>query len=247
MSYTRCLYLAAALTFFMITAVHAHSLVKSEGRIRMQHVTPQHVQNAVLDYVRSQKEETVADVQVRLLEPEQPLSLPGAAVDIRVLPIPSAERYGRREFDVALSTNGKVIHTARASADIIALVDVAVATRLIKIDQTIEVDDVAIARTPMTTAPQQYAMNLDEVIGKRAVRPIAPHVPIHVSTLAQPYLVRKGDRVTIEAKRGGLQIQTIGIMKVVGKVGQTVTVTNQDSGKDLRAKVIGPGLVRVDF
>jgi flagella basal body P-ring formation protein FlgA len=30
-------------------------------------------------------------------------------------------------------------------------------------------------------------------------------------------------------------------------VGQMVTVTNQDSGKDLRAKVIGPGLVRVDF
>ena len=246
MSYTRCLSLAAALAL-MTTGIHAHPLVKSEGRIRMQLVTPQHVQKAILDYVRSQKDETVADVQVRLLEPEQPLSLPGAAVDIRVLPVPSAERYGRREFDVALSTNGKVIQTARASADIIALVDVAVATRLIKIDQTIEADDVAMARTPMTMLPQQYAMNLDEVIGKRAVRPIAPYVPIQASTLAQPYLVRKGDCVTIEAKRGGLQIQTIGIMKVVGQVGQTVTVTNQDSGKDLRAKVIGPGLVRVDF
>jgi flagellar basal body P-ring formation protein FlgA len=148
---------------------------------------------------------------------------------------------------VALSSQGKVIQTVRASADIIALIDVAVATRLIKIDQTIEADDVAIARTPMAGLPRQYAMNLDEVIGKRAARPIAPHVPVSVSTLTQPYLVRKGDRVTIEAKRGRLQIQTIGIMKVMGQVGQTVIVTNQDSGKDLRAKVIGPGLVRVDF
>jgi flagella basal body P-ring formation protein FlgA len=246
MSHTRVFTLAAAL-MFMATALHAHPVVKSEARARMQHVTPDHVQQAILNYVRSHKDDTVADVQVRLLEPEQSVSLPGGALDIRVFPVTSTERYGRREFDVALSSNGNVIQTTRASADIIALVDVAVATKLIKIDQTIEADDVTIARTPMTVAPRQYAMNLDEVIGKRAARPIAPHVPISVSILAQPYLVRKGDRVTIEAKRGRLQIQTIGIMKAVGQVGQTVTVTNQDSGKDLRAKVIGPGLVRVEF
>jgi flagellar basal body P-ring formation protein FlgA len=246
MRHPRVLTLAAGL-MFLATALHAHPVVKSEARARMQHVTPQHVQQAIVDYMRSHKDGTVADVQVRLLEPEQSVSLPGGTLDIRVLPVASTETYGRREFDVALSRNGNIIQTARASADIIALVDVAVATRLIKIDQTIEADDVTIARTPMTVAPRQYALNLDEVIGKRAARPIAPHVPINVSTLAQPYLVRKGDRVTIEAKRGRLQIQTIGIMKAVGQVGQTVTVTNQDSGKDLRAKVIGPGLVRVDF
>jgi flagellar basal body P-ring formation protein FlgA len=246
MNHLRMVNLAAAL-MFIATTVHAHPVVKSEAGARMQYVTPSHVQQAIVDYVRSHKDETVADVQVRLLEPEQSVSLPGGAVEIRVLPVASTERYGRREFDVALSSNGKVMQTARASADIIALVDVAVATRLIKIDQTIEADDVTIARTPMTAAPRQYAMNLDEVIGKRAARPIAPHVPINTSTLASPYLVRKGDRVTIEARRGRLQIQTIGIMKAVGQVGQTVTVTNQDSGRDLRAKVIGPGLVRVEF
>ncbi len=246
MSHSLVLNLAAAL-MFVTTTLQAHPVVKSEARARMQQVTPDHVQQAILDYVRSHKDETVTDVQVRLFEPEQSMSVPGGAVDIRVFPVGSTERYGRREFDVAVSSNGKVVHTTRASADIIALVDVAVATRLIKIDQTIEADDVTIARTPMMSAPREYAMNLDEVIGKRAARPIALHVPINVSTLAQPYLVRKGDRVTIEAKRGRLQIQTIGITKAVGQVGQTVTVTNQDSGKDLRAKVIGPGLVRVDF
>jgi len=94
---------------------------------------------------------------------------------------------------------------------------------------------------------RQYATNLDEVIGKRAIRSLAVQSPISKSALAQPYLVRKGDRVTIEAKRKGLSIQTIGIMKAVGQAGQMVTVTNQDSGKDLRAKVVGPGVVRVEF
>lgn len=238
--------LIAAL-ILMTHSVDAHPSIKTDARARIQHVTPQQMERAIRDYLRSQKDDAVADVQVRLLEPEQSVALAGGTLDMRVLPVASAEEYGRRKFDVALSSNGKVIKTARASADIIALVDVVVATKLIKVDQTIEIDDVVMARTPMTTAPPQYAKALDEVIGKRAARPFAPHVPINASALAQPYLVHKGDRVTIEARRGRLQIQTVGVTKAVGQVGQTVTVTNQDSGKDLRAKVIGPGLVRVDF
>jgi flagella basal body P-ring formation protein FlgA len=65
--------------------------------------------------------------------------------------------------------------------------------------------------------------------------------------VGQPYAVRKGDRVTIEARRGRLLIQTTGITKAVGQIGQVVTVTNQDSGRDIRAKVVGPGVVQVEF
>ncbi|MGH7231772.1 MAG: flagellar basal body P-ring formation chaperone FlgA, partial [Nitrospiraceae bacterium] len=65
--------------------------------------------------------------------------------------------------------------------------------------------------------------------------------------LAQPYAVRRGDRVTIEARRGGLLIQASGVTKAAGFAGQTLTVTNQDSGKDISAKVVGPGVVQVDF
>lgn len=246
MSHMRIVYLAAGL-MFMATTLHAHPIVKGDARVRIQHVTPEHMQQAILNYVRSQKDDMLADVQVRLLEPEQSVTLPGGTLGIRVLPIAPVEGYGRQEFDVALSVNGKVVQTARASADIVALIDVVVATKLIKIDQTIEAGDLTITRTPLTVSPQLYATNLDEVIGKRAGRPLAPRVPINLSTLAEPYLVRKGDRVTIEAKRKGLLIQTIGIMKAVGQAGQMVTVTNQDSGKDLRAKVVGPGVVRVEF
>jgi flagella basal body P-ring formation protein FlgA len=246
MNHLRILSLVPVL-IFLASTLHAHPAAKTAARAGMHSVTPEHMQQAILDYVRSQKDDTVADIQVRLLEPEQSVSLPGGASVIRVRPVLSAEGYGRREFDVTLSINGAVMRTVRATADISALVEVAVATRLIKINETIQADDVTIARTLLTVTPGQYAGTLDEVIGKRAARPLAPRAPISLATLAEPYLVRKGDRVTIEAKRKGLLIQTIGIMKAVGQIGQTVTVTNQDSGKDLRAKVVGPGLVRVEF
>jgi flagellar basal body P-ring formation protein FlgA len=237
-----------ALIMLMATSLQAHPVIKSDARTRTQQVTPDQMQQAILDYMRSHKEETVADVQVHLLEPEETISLPIGALGIRVVPNPvAADGYGRRQIDVALSLHGKVIQTVRALADVTALIDVPVATRAIRTDETIQADDVTFTRIPLIATARQYATNLDEVIGKRAARPLAPHAPINVSALGQPFLVRKGDHVTIEAKRKGLLVQTIGITKAVGLVGQMVTVTNQDSGKDLRAKVVGPGLVRVEF
>ena len=236
-----------ALIFLIAAPIQAHPVVKTDARARMQQVTPDQMQQVMLDYMRSHKDETVADVQVHLLEPEEALSLPIGTLAMRVVSNPAADGYGRRQVDVALSIQGKVVQTVKALADVTALVDVAVATRAIRIDETIQPDDVTLTRIPLIATARQYATNLDEVIGKRAARPLASHVPISVSALGQPFLVRKGDYVTIEAKRKGLLIQTIGITKAVGLVGQMVTVTNQDSGKDLRAKVVGPGLVRVEF
>jgi flagella basal body P-ring formation protein FlgA len=236
-----------ALIVLTAASLQAHPVVKSDARVRMQQVTPDQMQQVILDYIRSHKDETVADVQVQLLEPAEAMSLPIGTLGMRVVPSLAAEGYGRRQMDVALSIHGKVVRTVTALADVTALVDVAVATRTIRIDETIQPDDVTLTRMPLVATTRQYATNLDEVIGKRAARPLASHAPISMTALGQPFLVRKGDRVTIEAKRKGLLVQTIGITKAVGQVGQTVTVTNQDSGKDLRAKVVGPGLVRVEF
>ena len=229
------------------TSLHAHPVSKKEARAPIQLVTPDQLQEAILDYVRLHKNAAIDDVQVQLLEPGESVPVPGGRVDMRVTPNPVSEGYGRRQLDVTLSIHGKAVQTVKALADVTALVDVAIVTRAIRMDETLQADDVATTRIPLVPTARQYATNLDDVIGKRATRPLASHTPISLSLLGQPFLVRKGDRVTIEAKRKGLLIQTIGITKAVGQAGQMVTVTNQDSGKDLRAKVVGPGVVRVEF
>lgn len=235
------------LVVLLAPALDAHPVPKRESRSAGQEVTPHQIQQAVLNYVKLHEDEAVVDVQVNLLEPEQSVMLPSGRLGIAITPIHSPDASSHRQFDVGLSINGKYVKAQRVLADIVKFGDVAVTTRLIKMDETIQPDDVTLMRTPLTVAVDQYARSVDEVIGKRAGRPLAPRIPINPSTLAQPYVVRKGDRVTIEAKRKGLVIQTIGITKAVGQVGQMVTVTNQDSGKDLRARVVGSGLVQVEF
>lgn len=245
MNRTRLIGVAAVLLLVSVP-LHAHPVAKN-ARVRMQQVTPNQMQQIILDYIRAHKDDTIADVQVNLLEPEEAVLLPGGTLGMRVVSDSTASEYGRRQVEVALSVHGKVIQIVKAIVDVTALVDVAMTTRAIRMDETLQPDDITTTRIPLVSAARQYATNLDEVIGKRAIRPLASHASISLSALGQPFLVRKGDRVTIEAKRKGLLIQTVGITKAVGEVGQTVTVTNQDSGKDLRAKVVGPGLVRVEF
>jgi flagella basal body P-ring formation protein FlgA len=200
----------------------------------------------ILEYVKTQTDGT-GDLQVQVLDPEDPISLPSGTLRMRVLSSLPPQGYGKRNFDVALSVNGKTIQIVKAVGEVQGQLDVVLPTRLIRPDETIQAEDVAMSRVSFVVAPRQVATNLQEVIGKRAVRPLTPRAPIPLAALGHPYVVKKGDRVTIEARRGGLLIQTTGVTKAVGQVGQTIIVTNQDSGKDIRAKVIGTGVVQVEF
>jgi flagella basal body P-ring formation protein FlgA len=60
-------------------------------------------------------------------------------------------------------------------------------------------------------------------------------------------VVKKGDRVLIQAQRGGLSIRAYGITKSSGQVGQSIMVANLDSGRELRATVVAPSIVQVEF
>jgi len=187
------------------------------------------------------------EFSVTLLSPEENVTVQAGTLDLRVRAVGSDELVGRRFFDVAVMVNGKPAQTVRAAAQVEAYAEVVTASRYIKPDDTISTEDVTITRVPVPGSTTDFIFDTQEVIGKRALRPLQAERLIRSSGIAQAYTVKKGDRVTIEVKRGGLMINAMGVSKSPGAVGQLITVTNQDSGKDLRAKVIGPGTVQVEF
>jgi flagellar basal body P-ring formation protein FlgA len=65
--------------------------------------------------------------------------------------------------------------------------------------------------------------------------------------LDHPPLIHKGDRVLIEVRNGGLLVQTVGIAKAAGKAGETISVKNQTSGRDVLGTVMAAGIVEVGF
>ena len=221
-----------------------HNVPAARGR---RLIYPEEVRAAIHDFVLRELAGRATDCQVALGEPQQPIAVPSGTVDVQVSAARSDEPLGRRVFQMHLTVNGRFIKTVDATADIAAVLEVVVPVRPIKMDEQIETGDVTTERIVLFDLKQPYVINPADVIGKAAIRPLAPQSPIRLTAVRRPFAVHKGDRVTIEARQGGLSIQTVGITKSHGEMGQTITVSNVDSGKELRATVVAPGVVRVSF
>jgi flagella basal body P-ring formation protein FlgA len=189
----------------------------------------------------------VRAVHATMVDPQESIQVPAGSTGLTITSHGFDEGLGRRTFHVQINANGRFWQTIDATADIGASVDAVVPIRAIKADDLIEAEDLTIQRIKLREWNHQLATSLNDVVGKSAARPLQANMPIRLAMIKKPYAVRKGDRVAIEARHGGLLIQATGVTKASGELGQSITVANVDSGKELRAKIIAPGVVRVEY
>ncbi|MCP9439193.1 MAG: flagellar basal body P-ring formation chaperone FlgA [Nitrospira sp.] len=217
------------------------------GRSAHRAVTPEEIAKSIQSYLEKEWARTVKEVQVSVLEPSDPVGVPPGNVEWRVIPVRPEERLGRRHFQVAVTVNGKVWRTLEVAADVAAMIDAVALNRFVKPDEIIEEADLKSVRVRVMQLAHPFVVDPDQVIRKSAARPLPADTPLRAAFLKAPVVIKKGDRVLIEAKRGGLSVHAYGVTKSSGYVGQTIMVANADSGRELRAKVIAPGLVQVEF
>lgn len=198
-------------------------------------------------YLETEWGRRVKDVQVTVLDPAEPIKVPSGDMELHVVPVSNDERLGRRTFQMAVNVNGKSWNTVEVLADVAAMIDALAPNRSLKSDEIIDGQDLKTVRMRTHQLSHPFITDREEVIGKSAARPLPADVPFRAGFLKAPVLIKKGDRVMIEAKRGGLSIQAYGVTKSSGRMGQTVMVSNLDSGRELQAKIVGPGLVQVEF
>lgn len=198
-------------------------------------------------YLEGEWGRRVKDLQVAVLEPSDPIGVPPGKVEVQVVPTPHEEGVGRRMFQIAVTAHGKPWKTIEVFADVTAMIDAIVLNRFVKPEEVIDASDLKMAQVRISQLAHPFITDRDEVVGKSAARPLPADTPLRAVFLKAPVVIKKGDRVMIEAKRGGLSIQTYGVTKSSGHVGQTIMVSNPDSGRELRAKIVAPGLVQVEF
>jgi flagella basal body P-ring formation protein FlgA len=204
------------------------------------------IKKTIQKYLEGEWGYRVKAVQVNVLEPSDPIRIPPGVVELHVLPS-SEEGMGRRMFRVAVTANGKPWKTIEALTDVAAMIDAVVPNRFLKAEEVVDAEDLTVSRIPIHDLRHPYITDQEDVIGKSTARPLQADTPLRPTFLKKPLMIKKGDRVMIEARRGGLSIQTSGVTKSSGQVGQTIMVANLDSGRELRAKIVAPGLVQVEF
>lgn len=204
-------------------------------------------ERTIVQYLHTQIASRHIDLKIRLVSPLDAVLVRQGKSDLQVLPGPFVAQTGRRVFRVGIHVDGHLERTVNAIADVQAEGPVVVPVRWIKVHDVLEPDDVVTMTRPLTSLQQDIIVDETSAIGKKAVRPLSPHQPIKQSYLAVPPVVHSGDRVVIEARRGGLLVQTVGIAKGAGEIGKTIQVENQTSGRLILARVAGAGLVEVEF
>lgn len=216
-------------------------------RVAVSEVNSELIRKAIQKHLESEWGHKVKTVHVTVLEPADPVMIPGGTVELQVIPNSMEEGLGRRMFHVEAVANGKSRKTIQVVADIAAMIDAVVVTRFLKAEELIDMSDLKTVGLRVHQINHPFITDQGEVIGKSASRPLPPETPLRPAFVKPPLVIKKGDRVLIEARRGGLSIRANGVTKANGQVGQTVMVTNLDSGRELRAKVVAPSLVEVEF
>lgn len=104
------------------------------------------------------------------------------------------------------------------------------AQRAIAAGDLVRATDVAL-RTNSGTTPTQAATSLEAVVGKEATQAIRPGAIVMTSQLRAPFLVRRGERVSVRARAAGVKVSTYATAQQDGSLGDLIAVQPLE-GKD---------------
>lgn len=243
----------------MVAVVHVFSAVpllaadrSSVGKsrslsVRTQMVSPARFQQALLESIKNQFSIPDLALSVKVLFPKTLVEVPKGVLDIQVPPDTMNGLLGRRDYRMGLSVNQEFQRMVTVVAEIEARMQVVVPVRFIKAHETIGATDVKVTEYSLPNLTQVYIKGPDAVVGKKATRLLLPNRPIEQTFIAEAPVIHKGDRVIIEARHGGLLVQTVGIAKDSGEPGKMIAVENQQSKREVVGRVLEAGLVRVTF
>jgi flagella basal body P-ring formation protein FlgA len=158
---------------------------------------------------------------------------------------------GRVRIDVTVTLNGERIDVVALLLDVKVYQSVALAARAIEAGEVLGDDAVRFERRPVD-APGSVLTPKEIKAGQKARRALGagqviPPSAVEALNPENPVLVRQRDLVKVVAKVGSLRVTALAEAQQDGRSGDRVRVRNVDSKKELSGRVVGRGLVEVEY
>ncbi|WP_035256916.1 flagellar basal body P-ring formation chaperone FlgA [Desulfatirhabdium butyrativorans] len=164
------------------------------------------------------------------------VSLPGRSDMLGSVPL-------MMQFLVKDQVEKKIWVTASVSVES----QVVVAKKPINRRQIISEDMLDLVVGDLAKLPSNALKDMDDVVGKRALRLINTNEVLRIDLVEMPPVVKRNDIVTLLAEKGMLRITAKGEVRENGRRGERIRVINLDSNKEIYARVIDANTVRVEF
>lgn len=115
----------------------------------------------------------------------------------------------------------------------------------IKKGQVLRSEDLTLQKQNLAKLPQRTLTHIDDIIGKATTRPLMMGSVFYPESLTEPYLIKKGDRVTLTVSHPQMRVSTSAMAQEDGKRGQIIDVKNISSNHKVSAKVTGENAVEI--
>jgi flagella basal body P-ring formation protein FlgA len=184
------------------------------------------------------------EYEVSLTPLDSRLNLPQCTDPLEAYTTNNIIKAGRTTIGVRCNTGKK--WSIFTSAIIKTYQMVVVLSHPIQRGEIITRDHLAVEKREGSNLREDFATQLEQVENKQVTRQLNSGTILSLRNLAEPRLIKRGDKVVISSTKPNFSIKMSGVAMMDGTKGQLIRIKNQNSGRLINATVIEPGLVSVN-
>jgi len=183
------------------------------------------------------------NVVVRVGRLDRRLKLRRCAEALETAPGPGKRRIGR--VSISVRCNAPKPWSLYVPVSISQRLRVVVASHPLERGDILRDDDLGYRELELKHAAHHFFTDKQRLIGRQVSRRIAADAPIRSNQTRRPTAIERGARISILSSTPGLRVRMAGKALDKGSVGDVIRVRNASSGRELDARVLSPGVVRV--
>jgi len=179
---------------------------------------------------------------------------PDVEVTVTLLSLPAEPKLFQRATPDPAAWLGKPIRfslvagagrTVSATADVRVVAEYAMSTHSIGRGQVLTAEDVSPAKGELRALPLRRLPTVAALVGAKTLRPLEVGLPIQSSFVAMKKTIEAGDKVTVVAAAGAIEVTATLVAADGGHVGDVIRVVNPVTKRYLRGRILRAGFVEV--
>lgn len=181
------------------------------------------------------------EIQAGTLDPR--LHLPRCEQNLQAFQPAGARSVGNTTVGVRCS--GESPWSIYVPVHVSASAEVVIVNRPVARGAILTAADLRSERRDLATLSYGYVLHTGQATGQRVTRSLSEGTVLTPNILAAPQWVKRGERVTVLARSGGMEIRMTGEALMDGTEGMVVRVRNLNSARVVEGTVIAQGVIQV--
>ncbi len=185
------------------------------------------------------------DLRFKNIDLPDQFSVPQGRIDHQVIPA-NPGIIGSRRLTLLTRVDGNIVNNQSLRIDLEAMAEVIVAKKSMRRGTVLNGDDIEVIYTDISNIDEPIFAE-ESIIGKQLKRSVRLGDPLEQKEVEFPPVIKRGEKVVINASSKGLQLTAVGEARQDGRPGEMIRVVNSSSRKELSCLVVAPGEVKVEF